>query len=99
MNGGAWVSENIPRTLSAGATITHTFATTYDFSAVGTYTIKAVVDYASDPVRANDTLTVFVKQLDNQPIDLTTPFVENFDAAPQQEFLTAQTGLTTLDRF
>jgi hypothetical protein len=99
VNGGAWVSENIPGAISAGATITHTFATTYDFSAIGTYTIKAVVDYASDTVRANDTLTVVVKQLDNQPIDLTTPFVENFDAAPPQEFLTAQTGLTTLDRF
>src|SRR4029078_12053289 len=68
-------------------------------SAIGTYTIKAVVDYASDPVRANDTLTVVVKQLDNQPIDLTATFVENFDAAPPQEFLKAQTGLTTLDRF
>jgi hypothetical protein len=99
VNGGPWVSENIPGPLNPGATIAHTFATTYDFSAVGTYTIKAVVDYALDPVRANDTLTAIVKQLDNQPIDLTTPFVENFDAAPAQEFLTAQTGLTALDRF
>lgn len=99
VNGGAWVSDNIPGPLAAGATLTHTFVTTYDFSAVGTYTIKAVVDYASDPVRANDTLTVVVKQLDNQPIDLTTPFVENFDAAPQQEFLAAQMGLASLDRF
>ena len=99
VNGGAWVSENIPGPLGAGATLTHAFATTHDFSAVGTYTIRAVVNYASDPVRANDTLTVTVKQLDNQPIDLTTPFVENFEAAPPQEFLTAQMGLTTLDRF
>jgi hypothetical protein len=99
VNGGAWVSENIPGPLAAGTTITHTFATPYDFSVVGTYTIKAVVNYASDPVRANDTLTVIVKQLDNQPIDLTTPFVENFDASPQQEFLKPQMGLTTLDRF
>jgi len=99
VNGGAWVSENIPGPLAGGATISHTFATPYDFSAVGTYAVRAVVDYASDPVRANDTLTVIVKQLDNQPIDLSTPFVENFDAAPSQEFLTAQMGLTALDRF
>lgn len=99
VNGGPFVSENIAGPLDSGATITHTFATPYDFSAVGTYTIKAVVNYAPDPVRANDTLTAIVKQLDNQPIDLTTTFVENFDAAPPQEFLTAQTGLTTLDRF
>ena len=99
VNGGAWISENIPGPLNGGATVTQVFATTYDFSAVGSYTIKAVVDYASDPVRANDTLTVIVKQLDNHLIDLTTPYVENFDAVPQQEFLTAQTGLTSLDRF
>jgi len=99
VNGGPWVSENIPGPLNPGATITHTFATTYDFSAVGTYTIRAVVDYVNDPVRANDTLTTIVKQLDNEPIDLTTPFFENFDAAPSQQFLNAQMGLTTLDRF
>jgi hypothetical protein len=99
VNGSAWVSENIPGPLNGGATITHTFSTPYDFSSVGIYNIKAVVDYTSDPVHANDTLTVAVKQLDNQPIDLTAPFVENFDAAPQQEFLTAQMGLAGLDRF
>jgi len=99
VNGGAWVSENIAGPLDSGATIIHTFTTPYDFSAVGTYVIKTVVDYPLDPVRANDTLTVPVKQLDNLPIDLTTPFVENFDAAPPQELLNPQTGLTALDRF
>jgi hypothetical protein len=99
VNGGPWVSENIPGPLDSGATVIHTFAAPYDFSVVGTYTIKVVVDYAPDPVRANDTLTAIVKQLDNQPIDLTTPFVENFDAVPPQEFLKAQMGLTALDRF
>jgi hypothetical protein len=99
VNGGAWVTENIPGAVNGGATRTHTFSTTYDFSPVGTYTVRAVVNYASDPVRANDTLTMVVKQLDNQPIDLTTPFLENFDAAAQQEFKTAQMGLTNLDRF
>ena len=47
VNGGGWVSENIPGPLNAGDTVTHTFATKYDFSAVGTYIIKAVVDYIS----------------------------------------------------
>src|SRR5262249_48384430 len=70
VNNGPWVTENIPGPLNGGATILHTFATTYDFSAVGTYTIRAVVDHSVDPERANDTLTAVVKQLDNQPIDL-----------------------------
>ncbi len=99
VNGGAWVNENVPGFVNGGATYTHTFSTPYNFSAVGSYVIKAVVDYSSDPVRINDTLTALVKQLDNQPIDLTAPFVENFDAAFPQEFTSAQMGLTNLDRF
>ncbi len=99
VNGGSWISENVPGPVSGGATYTHTFITTYDFSSIGTYTIKAVVDYGPDTVKANDTLPSVIKQLDNQPIDLTTQFVENFDAAPEQEFKTAQMGLTNLDRF
>jgi hypothetical protein len=99
VNGSAWVSENISTPLNGGATYTYAFSAAYDFSSPGTYIIKAVVDYAPDPVRANDTLTVVVKQLDNQPINLATAFVENFDAAPAQEFMSPQTGLTNLDRF
>ncbi len=99
VNGGAWISENITSPINGGAVYTHTFSTTYDFSAVGSYIIKAVVDYASDAIRENDTLTTIVKQLDNQPIDLTVAFLENFDAAPIQEFTKAQTGLVNLDRF
>ncbi len=99
VNGGAWVSENISTPINPGATSTHLFSTTYDFSPAGSYTIKAVVDYGADPIRTNDTFTVVIKQLDNQPIDLATPFMENFDAAAVQEFESAQTGLINLDRF
>jgi hypothetical protein len=99
VNGGGWVSEHVTASLNGGDTLTHIFSATYDFSAVGTYTITAVVDYGSDTVKTNDTMAVVIKQLDNQPIDLTSQFVENFDGAPQQEFKTAQMGLTGLDRF
>ncbi|HEY1870729.1 MAG TPA: T9SS type A sorting domain-containing protein, partial [Chitinophagaceae bacterium] len=99
VNGGAWASEHITGALGAGDTSSHIFSAAYDFSAVGVYTITAVVDYASDPVTSNDTLTIVVKQLDNQPLDLSSAFLENFDAAPQQEFETPQTGLINLDRF
>ncbi|MFI5187187.1 MAG: S8 family serine peptidase [Chitinophagales bacterium] len=99
VNGGAWISEHVASSVNGGTTYTHTFGTTYDFSSIGTYTLTAVVDYASDTVKVNDTLTAVIKQLDNQPVDLTTPFLENFDAAPQQQFKTAQTGLAGLDRF
>jgi hypothetical protein len=99
VNNSAWTSENVSTSINGGATYTHTFSTAYNFSSVGTYVIKAVVDYASDSVRANDTLTVVVKQLDNQPIDLTTLFAENFETALSEEVRAAQTGLINLDRF
>ncbi|HMG66627.1 MAG TPA: T9SS type A sorting domain-containing protein, partial [Chitinophagaceae bacterium] len=94
-----WTSENVSASLNGGDTSTHTFSIPYDFSAVGTYIIKVVVDFAVDPVKINDTMTMVVKQLDNQPIDLTSTFAEDFDAAAQQEIKTKQTGLTDLDRF
>lgn len=99
VNGGAWTTENISAPVNGGTTYTHTFAGTYDFSAVGSYIIKAVVDFGADPVRSNDTLTVVARQLDNQPIDLTTSFNENFDGCPEQEFKSAKVGLNNLDRF
>jgi hypothetical protein len=99
VNGGSWISENVPGAVNGGGVYTHTFSSTYDFSAPGNYFIKAVLNYSADPVRANDTLTVQVRQLDNAPIDLTTTFLENFEAVPTQEFTRAQTGLINLDHF
>jgi hypothetical protein len=99
VNGAPWITENVATPISAGATYTHTFTTPYDFSSIGTYTIKAIVYNSSDPVRANDTLTSVIKQLDNQPIDLTSSFNENFDVAPPLEIKTLQIGLNALDRF
>ncbi|MER3470443.1 MAG: peptidase S8/S53 subtilisin kexin sedolisin [Chitinophagaceae bacterium] len=98
VNGSAWISESVS-TISASSTYTHTFATTQDFSAVGTYIIKAVVDYAVDPIHANDTLVAVVKQLANNPITLASPLIENFDGAPTQEYKSKQIGLDGLDRF
>ncbi|TMI84959.1 MAG: T9SS type A sorting domain-containing protein [Bacteroidetes bacterium] len=99
VNGGPWISENVSTPVNAGSSYTHAFSTTYDFSSIGTYTIRAIVDNPSDSARANDTLTTVVKQLANQPIDLTSSFNENFDGAPPQEIKSAQIGLTNLDRF
>jgi subtilase family protein/type IX secretion system substrate protein/CARDB protein len=99
VNGAPWITENVSTPINGGTIYTHTFSTTYDFSTIGTYNIKAVVDNPSDPVRSNDTLNTVIKQLDNQPIDLTSAFNENFDGAPAQEIKTPQIGLNNFDRF
>ena len=99
VNGGPWVTENVSTTVNPASVYTHTFSTGYDFSAVGTYVIKAVVAFSADTVKANDTLSVSIRQLDNEPIDVVNTFAETFDASPVQEFTNSQTGLVNLDRF
>ncbi|MFI5133000.1 MAG: S8 family serine peptidase [Chitinophagales bacterium] len=101
VNGGSWVTDSVFTTVAGGATDTHNFATTYDFSPAGSYTLKVAVVNASaiDPVSANDTMTVVIKQLDNAAIDLTTPFLDDIEAAPVQSYTTNLIGLDGLDRY
>lgn len=85
--------------IPALGTYTYTFSTTTDLSAIGTYQLKASVSYPSDIVSANDTMQVLVKQLDNPPIDLTTEFLDDLEAAAVQEHTSRQVGLAGLDRY
>ncbi|HEY0432637.1 MAG TPA: S8 family serine peptidase, partial [Chitinophagaceae bacterium] len=96
LNGGPWVTENVVVPLNGGDTLSHFFSTPVDLSAVGTYTIRAVVDNTGDTVHGNDTLTSVIRQLDNQPLNLATPFLENFDAVPAEEYRDALIGLGSL---
>lgn len=101
VNGGSWVSESVNTTVNGGSTYTHNFAATYDFSATGTYTLRVAVENtsASDPVPANDTITVIVKHLPNPVMDISTDYLEDFESAPVQSWNIQQTGLTGLDKF
>jgi hypothetical protein len=101
VNGGGWVTEAVSTTVNGGATYTHNFAATYDFSATGIYTLRVVVENtsASDPVPLNDTMTIVIKHLDNPVMDLSSDYLEDFESAPVQSFNTPQTGLTGLDKF
>ncbi|MCC7400618.1 MAG: S8 family serine peptidase [Chitinophagaceae bacterium] len=101
VNDGAWVIDSVLAPIAGGTTDTHSFSATYDFSAIGTYTLRVVVvnAAAADPVGANDTMTVVIRQLDNPAIDLTAAFLDNLETAPEQSFTTKQTGLTGLDRY
>ena len=101
VNGGTWTSEPVNTPIAGGATYTHNFATTYNFSAIGTYTLRVAVTNtsATDPVSINDTMTVVIKQLNNAAVDVTNSFLDNFDSAPEFSYLTNQIGFNGLDRY
>ncbi len=101
VNGGAWSIDSVFTPIAGGATATHNFATAYDFSSVGDYSLRVVVvnAIATDPVGANDTITVAIRQLDNQAIDLSSDFLDDFESAPDLEYTSKQIGLTGLDRY
>ena len=99
VNGGAVVTETINTPIAGGASVDHTFATTADLSAPGAYTIVASVSNATDPVTQNDAVTVVVKQIDNQPINLTTAFLDNLENAVPATYVKDTIGLGGIERY
>ncbi|MDP4261023.1 MAG: S8 family serine peptidase [Bacteroidota bacterium] len=103
VNGGAFVSEAGTGPIAAGGTYTHNFATTHDFSAIGNYTLRVVVQNtsAADPVGANDTMTVIIKQLPNASITLITgsDFLDDIESADDSTYYSGQIGLSGADRY
>jgi hypothetical protein len=100
LDNNAWISESVPATIAAGATYNHTFTAAVDLSATGSYTMVAVVENNTpDPVKANDTLVSVVRQLDNQPINLSTPFLDNLEGASVSTYAKDTIGLTGIDRY
>jgi hypothetical protein len=100
INNSAWVFENVYATVAAGAVYRHTFGTTENFSAVGSYTIVAVVkNNATDVAVANDTLACIIKQLPNSPLDLSVPFSDDFETALAATYQTDTSGLSNAERY
>lgn len=98
VNGGAVVTESATTSIAASSSYIYTFATTYDFSAIGKYTIKAWVDYPGDPLLINDTIVTIVKQLQNDAIVLSPSFTEGFEGATAQSYNSITKGFDGLDR-
>jgi hypothetical protein len=88
VNGGTPVTETTTQTIAANGTYTHTFASSYDFSLEGTYTVKTWIDYSSDPSKLNDTLVTVVKNLRNDPIPLSPSYTEGFETAAAESYAT-----------
>lgn len=100
INGSAFITENVSSTIAAGATYTHIFSAPVDLSATGNYKLVAVVtNNITDVVTANDTAIRIVKHLDNQPLDITSYFVDNIETASSESYEKDTIGLTGLDRY
>lgn len=98
VNGGTPVTESTTQTIAANGAYTYPFTATYNFSATGTYTIKAWVDFGSDPSHINDTLQTTIKHLQNDPIVLSDSYTEGFESATAQTYFTGTLGFDGLDR-
>ena len=103
INGGAAVNEVITSPtgdISAGGTINHTFATTANLAANGTYSILVTATKGTDPVTANNSLTTVYKQLANSAINnAQLPWLDDFETAAVQTVTADQMGLTGRDRY
>ena len=98
VNGGPVVTETSNTVIAPNSVYSYTFAGHYDFSAPGTYTIQTWVSYPGDPQSGNDTLTTFIKQLQNNPVTLSPAYTEGFETAADTTYIRPLSGLTGVDR-
>ena len=100
VNGGAFITENIGTTIADGAMYTHSFTTTTDLSAPGSYNLVAVVkNSTADPVSSNDTAIVLVRHADNQPLNLASYFVDDIETAVPATYDKDTVALNGLNRY
>ncbi len=100
LNGGAWISEAVNTPLAGGAVYEHIFSSTIDLSTIGNYHLRVAVDNAiADPVKNNDTLAIFIRHLENNPLDLTSTFRDDLETLDSMVYLSDTTGLFGVERY
>lgn len=97
INGGAIITESSSVSITSAGTVNYTFATTADFSATGTYSVRVFVKQTGDIQIANDEQTYSVKHVDNSPVVL--PFAETFESTGTTEYTANLFALTNADKF
>ena len=100
INGGSFTQANITTTVAARATFTHAFPIA-DFSSPGIYNLIAIVQNtgATDPVASNDTFRLTIRHLENAVVNLSTPFLDDFETATNETSMRPSTGFAGLDRW
>ncbi|WP_132056009.1 S8 family peptidase [Pseudocnuella soli] len=100
-NGGqTWISETVQTTIPAQGLYTYHFQPYANLGNTGAYEFVVVVKNIKGDVNPyNDTLRTVVRHLKNDPIDLTTPYFENFDDLSEFALPQSTVGLAGLERF
>jgi len=95
INSGTWISQVFTTPIAANGVGAITIPG-LDLSALGAYNITVVVDDLSkpDPVPQNDTLVKLVYQMQNNPIVITPPFIEDFESMPAMTVHTDSIGIS-----
>jgi hypothetical protein len=100
VNNGSWITENTVAPIAATGTLLYHFINRYDFSASGNYVIKlAVSNNLPDANKKNDTLQYTIRQLSNDPLNLTTRFIEKFEQVNPVTYSSSVFGIPGVDRF
>jgi hypothetical protein len=88
VNAGAWTSANYTDIITPAGNRQLTIGN-LNLAATGVYTIAvAVTNLAlTDPVTANDTVSITVKQIDNPVMNLSGGYLENFEATGNLDIL------------
>lgn len=98
INGGAIVTQTATPSIVAGGFFNFTFPTHSPSLLPANYNIKVWIDKAGDTQKTNDTLTKMVRLLPNPNIDLTTPFVDDFETTAPSTYLTKTVGFIGNDK-
>lgn len=100
INGGFFTTVDINGPIAARSTATIPF-TGINFSSPGNYQITAVVEHTGfvDNNPANDTLVTIIRHLQNNPLNLTVPFSEDFEELTDHIAATSQVGLAGSTRW
>jgi len=97
INGGPVITESSSAVIAAGGTVNYSFATTANFSAAGTYTVRVFVKQTGDAQTANDEITYTIRHVANPPVVL--PFAETFETTGTAEYRSNLFALTNAERF
>lgn len=98
VNGGTIITESSSAAIGAGAAVNYTFTQSFNFSTPGSYQFKAWVKFPSDTQAANDTVSILIKHLQNDPLTLSPVFTEGFEGATANTYTKKTIGLDGLDR-
>jgi len=100
MNGGIWKAKDYAVPIPARDFFS-VIVDTLDLSAPGLYSFVVAVQNLStiDGVQANDTIRYTVKQMNNFPIDLTVPMINDFEDWAVLELINAAGGISPDERW